>query len=153
MNKTSKFLFLGLTLLILFISVGNISATDNTDTTTTMSDNIAQDIHNDMADEKSVVKTTVTTKKVNSENKNITKKTIKTDKQPIKKSVHLIGTANDYKSLKTSWDDAQSSNDTTLYTINVKNGRYNFEEELTSNNISTAKTIIFNGESKDKNNI
>ena len=102
MNKTSKFLFLGLTLLILFISVGNISATDNTDTTTTMSDNIAQDIHNDMADEKSVVKTTVTTKKVNSENKNITKKTIKTDKQPIKKSVHLIGTANDYKSLKTS---------------------------------------------------
>ena len=150
MNKTSKFLFLGLTLLILFISVGNISATDNTDTTTTMSDNIEQDIHNDMADEKSVVKTTVTTKKVNSENKNITKKTIKTDKQPIKKSVHLIGTANDYKSLKTSWDDAQSSNDTTLYTINVKNGRYNFEEELTSNNISTAKTIIFNGESKDK---
>ena len=34
MNKNSKYLFLGLTLLILLISVGSISATDNTTSTT-----------------------------------------------------------------------------------------------------------------------
>ena len=34
MNKNSKYLFLGLTLLILLISVGSISATDNTPSTT-----------------------------------------------------------------------------------------------------------------------
>lgn len=37
MNKNSKYLFLGLTLLILLISIGSISATDNTTSTTKIS--------------------------------------------------------------------------------------------------------------------
>ena len=106
MNKTSKFLFLGLTLLILLVSVGAISATDS-DNSQVLSDDNTDIIH-----ETNTEKLVDNTKKVEtqnknikkSENKNVTKKITKTDKQP-KKAAETTQTATDYETLKQSWNN------------------------------------------------
>lgn len=152
MNKKSKILFLGLTLLILFISIGSISATNDTTTTTTVSDDATMNVQNDMIKEKSEVKTITSEKmkEVNPVNKNKTQKQIKTDKQP-KKSVETTQTATNYETLKQSWNNIKNEGDnTTDYIINVKNGEYNFDEELEINTTSNIKSITINGEDVDK---
>ena len=152
MNKTSKFLFLGLTLLILLVSVGAISATDS-DNSQVLSDDNTDIIH-----ETNTEKLVDNTKKVEtqnknikkSENKNVTKKITKTDKQP-KKAAETTQTATDYETLKQSWNNIKNEGDnTTDYTINVKNGEYKFTEELEINTTSNIKSITINGEDKDK---
>ena len=151
MNNNSKILFLGLTLLILFISVGSISATNDT-TTTTVSDDAAMNVQYDMIKEKSEIKTT-TSEKIKEENplnKNKTQKQIKTEKQP-KKAVEKTQTATDYETLKQSWNNIKNEGDnTTDYIINVKNGEYKFTEELEINTTSNIKSITINGENTDK---
>lgn len=150
MNKNSKFLFLGLTLLVLFVSIGAISAADMDDSTNNViSDNTADNSYDTLTttSEKNIeVKSDV-----KSVNKNITtKKTIKTDKQT-KKAVETIQTATNYETLKTSWNNIQNDGDnTTKYIINVKNGKYTFDEELKSNSTSNAKYITINGENWDQ---
>ena len=151
MNNNSKILFLGLTLLILFISVGSISATNDT-TTTTVSDDAAMNVQYDMIKEKSEIKTT-TSEKIKEENpvnKNKTQKQIKTEKQP-KKAVEKTQTATDYETLKQSWNNIKNEGDnTTDYIINVKNGEYKFTEELEINTTSNIKSITINGEDTNK---
>ena len=143
MNKNGKFLFLILTLLLLFISVGTISATDVDNTT--VSDDMTLNTPSDVVLEKVITKAS---KQQNTEvaivNKNKTQKQIKTDKQT-KKTVETIQTANNYETLKTAWNNIQTDgDDTTEYTINVKNGNYTFTEELKSDN--TSKNKIYNSE-------
>ena len=150
MNKNSNFLFLGLTLLVLFVSIGAINAADMDDSTNNViSDNTADNSYDTLTttSEKNIeVKSDV-----KSVNKNATtKKTIKTDKQT-KKAVETIQTATNYETLKTSWDNIQNDGDnTTEYIINVKNGKYTFDEELKSNSSSNAKYITINGENWDQ---
>ena len=85
MNKNGKFLFLILTLLLLFISVGTISATDVDNTT--VSDDMTLNTPSDVVLEKVITKAS---KQQNNEvaivNKNKTQKQIKTDKQTKKNS-------------------------------------------------------------------
>ncbi|PAV07884.1 hypothetical protein [Methanosphaera cuniculi] len=85
MNKNGKFLFLILTLLLLFISVGTISATDVDNTT--VSDDMTLNTPSDVVLEKVITKAS---KQQNTEvaivNKNKTQKQIKTDKQTKKNS-------------------------------------------------------------------
>ena len=148
MNKKRKsFLFLGLTLLILLISVGSISATDSDMSSNSMhdaspekiisSDNIVEIQHKEVKKE--------------SVNKNTTqKKNIKTDKQP-KKAVETITTVDNYETLKNTWNNMKTDGDnTTDYTINIKNGNYKFDEELKINSTSNIKSITINGEDPDK---
>ena len=149
MNKNRKaFLFLGLTLLTLLISVSATSATDNNnDTTLSMHDVNTDKI---IADSNSKVVQTQQKKEVKTESKNKNIKDNKTYKQP-KKAVETTQTATDYETLKQSWNNIKNEGDnTTDYTINVKNGNYKFTEELTITNTSNIKSITINGEDTDK---
>ena len=156
MNKNSKFLFLGLTLLVLLVSVGAVSAVDSDNIQDSISDNTALSTSNDVSTNKVLedtkkVETSKDVKKTSqkTENKNITK-TTKTDKQP-KKAVETTQTATDYETLKTSWNNIKNDgDDTTDYIINVKNGNYQFDEELEINTSSNINSITINGEDKDK---
>ena len=87
MNKNSKYLFLGLTLLILLISVGSISATDNTTSTTeqisttdTLND-VVTTINPKIEDKK------LETNKTNSKKET---KTINTNKSVKKQTTHIV---------------------------------------------------------------
>ena len=94
MNKNSKYLFLGLTLLILLISVGSISATDNTTSTTEQisttdtPDDVVTTSNPKIEDKK------IETKKINSkeETKTIKQTTKKenTNKTVKKQTTHII---------------------------------------------------------------
>ncbi|WP_304123405.1 hypothetical protein [Methanosphaera cuniculi] len=150
MNKNNKFLFVGLTLLLLLISVGNITAADNDSTTTSISDDTAISTNHDtISSTQKVVETSQTNKDVKKTNKNLTKKTTQTDKQT-KKTDALQQTVNNYNELKDAWNYIQNQGDNeTIYTINVKKGQYKFEEQLTSTKTSNAKYITINGENVD----
>ena len=142
MNKNSKFLFVGLTLLLLCISIGAISATDINDTTTSISDNTVDNTQ-DMISSK-IVKTS---QDVKTTNKNPTKKTKQADKQTKKEGETLIQTVKDYNELKDAWNYIQTSGDNiTQYTINVKNGEYKFEDEIKSEATTDTRYITLNGE-------
>ncbi|WP_303235216.1 Ig-like domain-containing protein [Methanosphaera cuniculi] len=154
MNKNSNFLFLGLTLIVLLISVGAISAIDSDNTQTLEDDNTALSTDDVSMTTKVLEKPKVSenTKKVETkkaENKNTTK-TIKTNKQT-KKAVDTTQTATNYETLKTSWNNIKNDgSENTDYIINVKNGNYQFDGELTITNTSNIKSITINGEDKDK---
>ena len=84
MNKNSKFLFVGLTLLLLLVSVGSISAVDNDSSTTILSDDVVSANHDTISSNtQKVVETSqiesTTNKDVKKTNKNLTKKTTQTD--------------------------------------------------------------------------
>ena len=154
MNKNSNFLFLGLTLLVLFVSIGEISAVDMDDSTNNIiSDNTVDNSHDTLTNNNKITseKNFEVKSNVKSVNKNATtQKTIKTDKQT-KKAVETIQTATDYETLKTSWNNIQNDGDnTTEYIINIKNGKYTFDEELKSNSTSNTKYITINGENWDQ---
>ena len=148
MNKNRKtFLFLGLTLLTLLISVSAASATDNNDTTLSMHDVNTDKI---IADSNSKVVQTQQKKEVKTESENKNIKDNKTYKQP-KKAVETTQTATDYETLKTSWNNIKNEGDnTTDYIINVKKGNYKFTEELQINTTSNIKSITINGEDTNK---
>ena len=152
MNKNTKFLFLGLTLLILLVSISSINATNDindngiSDTSINLQDtsnsNITSTIKSsNIKDTKAEISKPI--------NKNKTIKTTSKDKQ-IKKTIDTTQTANDYETLKTSWNNIQENGDnTTQYTINLKDGNYNFKEELSSN-ITDLRHITINGNNVDK---
>ena len=148
-NKRKSFLFLGLTLLILLISVGAASATDSDD----MSSNSMHDSSPEKISSTNIVE--IQHKEVKKEpvNKNTTQKknnNIKTDKQP-KKAVEPTTTVDNYETLKNTWNNIKTDGDnTTDYTINVKNGNYKFDEELEINSTSNINSITINGEDPDK---
>ncbi|PAV07814.1 beta strand repeat-containing protein [Methanosphaera cuniculi] len=149
MNKKSKFLFLGLTLLILVISVGAISATDSNNTQSSISDNGSINIAHDISNDKVLNDNKFSNTKDNSKNENLNKKAI--NNKQSKKAVESTQTATDYETLKTSWNNIKTDGDnTTDYIINVKNGNYNFDEQLEINNESNIKSITVNGEDVDK---
>ena len=152
MNKNGKFLFVGLTLLLLLVSVGSITAADNDSTTTILSDNVESANHDTItSNTEKIVETSqkLETKDVKKTNKNLTKKTTQTDKQT-KKADALQQTVNNYNELKDAWNYIQDQGDNeTIYTINVKKGQYKFEDQLTSTKTSNAKYITINGENVD----
>ncbi|PWL08726.1 hypothetical protein [Methanosphaera cuniculi] len=93
MNKNSKYLFLGLTLLILLISVGSISATDNTTSTTeqisttdTLND-VVTTINPKIEDKKLETNKTNKINKINSKKET---KTINTNKSVKKQTTHIV---------------------------------------------------------------
>ena len=146
MNKNSKFLFVGLTLLLLCISIGAISATDINDTTTSISDNTVDNTQ-DMISSK-IVKTS---QDVKTTNKNPTKKTKQADKQTKKEQRTEIYTIDNYETLKNSWNNIQENgNNETQYTINIKNGKYLFEEELEAKPSNDTRYITVNGQDMNK---
>lgn len=154
MNKNRAFLFVGLTLLLLLVSVGSITAVDN-DSTTTLSEDSAISTNHDTitSSTQKVVETSqiesITNKDVKKTNKNQTKKVTQTDKQT-KKSDTLIQTVNDYNSLKDAWNYIQDEGDNeTIYTINVKNGKYLFEEQLGTKLSNNTLHITINGQDVD----
>ena len=147
MNKNSKFLFVGLTLLLLCISIGAISAADINDTTTTsLSDNTADNTHDIISSK--VIKTS---EDIKTTNKNPTKKTKQADKQTKKEQTTEVYTVDNYETLKTSWNNIQENgNNETQYTLNIKNGKYNFEEELIAKPSNETRYITLNGEDVTK---
>ena len=93
MNKNSKYLFLGLTLLILLISIGSISATDNTTSTTeqisttdTLND-VVTTINPKIEDKKLETNKTNKINKINSKKET---KTINTNKSVKKQTTHIV---------------------------------------------------------------
>ena len=146
MNKNIKFLFVGLTLLLLCISIGAISAVDINDTTTSISDNTADNTQ-DMISSK-VIKTS---QDVKTTNKNQAKKTKQADKQTKKEQTTEIYTIDNYETLKNSWNNIQENgNNETQYTLNIKNGKYLFEEELEAKPSNDTRYITVNGQDMDK---
>ena len=147
MNKNGKFLFVGLTLLLLCISIGAISATDINDTTTISDDTTnCQDIISSKDITSQKIETTTNKDVKKTTNKNQEKKII-TDKQTKKEGETLIQTVKDYNELKDAWNYIQTSGDnTTQYTINVKNGEYKFEDEIKSEATTDTRYITLNGE-------
>ncbi|WP_303234832.1 beta strand repeat-containing protein [Methanosphaera cuniculi] len=93
MNKNSKYLFLGLTLLILLISIGSISATDNTTSTTKIS---TTDTPNEVVTTSNpkIEDKKIETKKINSKKEIKTIKTTtqkeNTNKTVKKQTTHII---------------------------------------------------------------
>lgn len=147
MNKNSKFLFVGLTLILLFISIGAISATDINDTTTISDDNTnSQNIISSKDITSQKIETT-TTKDVKKTTNKQAKKVKQADKQTKKEGETLIQTVKDYNELKDAWNYIQTNGDnTTQYTINVKNGEYKFEDEIKSEATTDTRYITLNGE-------
>ncbi|WP_304123630.1 hypothetical protein [Methanosphaera cuniculi] len=146
MNKNGKFLFVGLTLLLLCISIGAISAVDINDTTTSISDNTADNTHDIISSK--VIKTS---EDVKTTNKNPTKKIKQADKQTKKEQTTEVYTVDNYETLKTSWNNIQENgNNETQYTLNIKNGKYNFEEELKAKPSNETRYITLNGEDVTK---
>ena len=149
MNKNSKsFLFLGLTLIILILSTGVISATNPDDTQSVQINTHESITDENIQSETSHIREIKTTEPIN---KNVTKKITTQTKKQNKKAVETTQTANNYETLKNAWNNIQTSGDnTTQYIINLKNGKYQFEDELKSDNTSNTRYITLNGEDVDK---
>ena len=126
MNKKNKFLFLGLTLLLILVSVSSINATENNDTTTISDTTSTNDIIN-VEKTTPVEKDTITTD-VKSENK-----IIKNTKKDLK----------DVKTVK------KASNTT----VNVNSSNYNqyfTNSGKLSDKITANSSIILNGKFENK---
>ena len=151
MNKNSKsFLFLGITLLILLISMGSICAQDTDNTQSTNTQDISTYHDSSISDYTTTAKEDKS--KIIAKNKNNNTKNVKTAvKQNKKEAVEPTTTVTDYETLKQSWNNIKTSeNPETDYIINVKNGNYKFTKELEINTTSNIKSITINGENTDK---
>ena len=133
MNKNIKFLFIGVMILLL-VCMGSAAAVDDSGNTTVHATDSIKTTHN--------VDDTTLDDDIKSTPKNINKQT--------KKAVETTQTATDYESLKNAQNNIQADGDnTTQYTINLKNGKYDFTQELTSTTTTNSKYITINGEDTD----
>ena len=144
MSKNSKILFLSFTLVLLLTAVGAVSAADtnNTDNSIVSEDNsisesmIQQEkIIKDKPVKDNVVKVDA---KLEDKKAGSVKTSTNTETKNIKKTIPTNKDVTDYNTLKAAWDEIQADGDeNTHYTINVKNGQYDFEDELKSNITNT----------------
>ena len=166
--KNKNILLFSVTMLILLLGISIVSAADTNNTiptstqinkdintietpTITQSDNkVDSNKVTDNNKDTNIQKSSKTIK--NTEIQDITKKSnVQTSTKTLKKDTSSdVRNVSDYNSLKQTWTDLDTNgNSQTNYTINVKNGEYNFDECLSIQNKNlTYLTVI--GENKEK---
>ena len=174
--KNKNILLFSVTMLILLLGISMVSAADTNNSlptstqitkdtsaiqTTTIQNKVITSDNTKYIDTKKT-NTTKTTKDTNiqkssktiknTEIQDITKKSnVQTSTKTLKKDTsNDVRNVTDYNSLKQTWTDLDTNgNSQTNYTINVKNGEYNFDECLSIQNKNlTYLTVI--GENKEK---
>ena len=174
--KNKNILLFSVTMLILLLGISMVSAADTNNSlptstqitkdtsaiqTTTIQNKVITSDNTKYIDTKKT-NTTKTTKDTNiqkssktiknTEIQDITKKSnVQTSTKTLKKDIsNDVRNVTDYNSLKQTWTDLDTNgNSQTNYTINVKNGEYNFDECLSIQNKNlTYLTVI--GENKEK---
>ena len=140
--KRSKVLFLVFCCLLLLISIGSISAADINGSD--VNDEITSDINNNQHDFSSEnIQETKAIKKLDSTNiskegnikkeKNTINKNIKSNQNKTVKKADVPYNVNDFNSLRTTWEQIQTSGSTSdNYIINLAEGTYTFTTQLTS---------------------
>ena len=166
--KNKNILLFSVTMLILLLGISIVSAADTNNSlptstqitkdintietpTITQSDNkVDSNKVTDNNKDTNIQKSSKTIK--NTEIQDITKKSnVQTSTKTLKKDTsNDVRNVTDYNSLKQTWTDLDTNgNSQTNYTINVKNGEYNFDECLSIQNKNlTYLTVI--GENKEK---
>lgn len=148
--KNPKVLFLVFCCLLLLISVGSSSATNINGSD--VNDKITSDVNNNQHDFSSEnIQETKSIKKLDSTNiskkeKNITtNKNIKSNQNKTIKKADVPYNVNDFNSLRTTWNQIQTSGSTSdNYIINLAEGRYTFTTQLESTS-SLHLSITING--------